>query len=193
MSEVIKISTHSDGKPTENVVAKIGFEASLKNAARNKDNSDVSVLNLYKRAIADNKGISLPTNHQTYFLTKLRRIRKYEKEKEKKGIDQQRKPALNTIDIASSPMSPNISCTPLKKSADSINKTQKKNAYKPTLIRTSVQKRSNMRFVCRGSATPTCSWSVSSQVVKVIIIWDHFTVSLNLILFIKFVFETIMK
>lgn len=94
--EVKKLAVHSDEKPSEHVVMKIIFEASLKNAAREAENHGISVLNLYKRAIAANPFIWLPTNHKTCFLTKLRRIRKYEKEKGSVV------PA--TVDVATSPM-----------------------------------------------------------------------------------------
>lgn len=55
--EIMKISTHSDDKPSEHIVLKIAFEASLKNEVRKVQNAGVSVLNLYKRAIAANDGI----------------------------------------------------------------------------------------------------------------------------------------
>lgn len=106
--EIKKIGTHTDEKPTEHVVMKIAFEANLKNEARKVENAGVSVLNLYKRAISVNEGIWLPTNHKPIFLTKLRRIRKYEKEKEKHG--QRRPPAPATVDAATSPMTPS-QCT----------------------------------------------------------------------------------
>lgn len=79
---VEKLGTHSDEKPSENVIMRIHFEAFLKKQARLVQHAGQSVLNLYKAALAVNyKGILLPSDHKTSFLTKLRRIRKYEVEK----------------------------------------------------------------------------------------------------------------
>lgn len=106
--QITKIATDSDEKPTEHVALKIAFEVALKNEVRKVENASVSILNLYKRAIAANKGIWLPTNHKAEFLAKLRRIRKYEKEKAKTENRQRRQPEF--VDAATSPMPPS-QCT----------------------------------------------------------------------------------
>lgn len=104
----VQLATHSDEKPSENIVLKIQFEANLKNEVRKVENAEISVLNLYKRAIVMSEGIWLPINHKSIFLEKLRRIRKYEKEKAKKENIQSKngsKLKSVTADAATSPMS----------------------------------------------------------------------------------------
>lgn len=104
----VQLATHSDEKPPENIALKIMFEANLKNEVRKVENGEISVLNLYKRAIVMSEGIWLPINHKSIFLEKLRRIRKYEKEKAKKEKVQSKngsKLKSVTVDAATSPMS----------------------------------------------------------------------------------------
>lgn len=103
----VQLATHSDEKPPENIALKIMFEANLKNEVRKVENGEISVLNLYKRAIVMSEGIWLPINHKSIFLEKLRRIRKYEKEKAKKENIQSKngsKLKSITVDAATSPM-----------------------------------------------------------------------------------------
>lgn len=81
----------------------------MKNEVRKPENESVSVLNLYKRAKINNAGLWLPIGHQQEFLTKLRRIRKYEKEKKSKDvvvIDGHNGAAPNMVDVVTTPMIP---------------------------------------------------------------------------------------
>lgn len=102
--ELVVFLTHSDEKPDEHLIFKIAFEAFLKVEARDPTKTNVSVLNLYKHAKNTQfKGIWLPTDHQSTFLAKLRRLREYEKEKPKKNIhDDMKREAITTADAASS-------------------------------------------------------------------------------------------
>ncbi|XP_031626282.1 uncharacterized protein LOC116342708 [Contarinia nasturtii] len=107
---VEKFGTHSHEKLEESGIFKIEFESLLKNQARSSEFANVSVLNLYKNALAGYfKGIWLPNDHKATFLTKLRRIRKYEKEKVKAGkvcTRPSRAPTLTSV-VSTSLMSPN--------------------------------------------------------------------------------------
>lgn len=105
---VEKFGTHSDEKPNENMVMRIHFEAFLKKQARSAQHAGQSVLNLYKAALAVNfKGIWLPSDHKVSFLTKLRRIRKYEVEKKNKPKICRARATVLTVDTATSPFTPN--------------------------------------------------------------------------------------
>lgn len=74
---------------------RIQCEAFLKMQARSAQQSGQSVLNLYKNALAINfKGIWLPSDHKGLFLAKLRRIRKYELQKQRNP-----KPRQNHVSI----------------------------------------------------------------------------------------------
>lgn len=107
--ELVIFSTHSDEKPDEHLVFKIAFEENLKKEVCKSENAKVSVLNLYKHALGTQfKGIWLPTNHRSLFLVKLRRTRRYEKEKPKVAS---RKTVINRAsvlmaDVATSPTMP---------------------------------------------------------------------------------------
>lgn len=105
---VEKLGTHSDEKPNENVMLRIHFEALLKKQARSAQHANRSVLNLYKAALAVNyKGILLPSDHKTSFLAKLRRIRKYELEKQRNPKPQQNRTLTVGVDASTSPFTPN--------------------------------------------------------------------------------------
>lgn len=110
--EVIKFSNHSDEKPDEHVVLKIIFEANLMSEVRRPENNAISVLNLYKRSLALNRGIWLPIDHKSTFLAKLRRVRKYEKSK--KENMQIRTVVAATADVATSPMHISSPKTPMQ-------------------------------------------------------------------------------
>lgn len=104
---VVKLGIHTDGKPDEHTVLKISFEAFLKNEARKQENEGITLLNLYKRAMATNfKGIWLPSDHRSSFLVKLRRIRKYGKDK-KEGKANKGRPKADMVSIGTSPLTAN--------------------------------------------------------------------------------------
>lgn len=80
----------------------------MKNQARRVDFAKISVLNLYKNALATKfKGIWLPTNHKSTFLAKLRRVRKYEKEKKTMTMTKTSRAGTLTLDASTSPISQN--------------------------------------------------------------------------------------
>lgn len=96
--ELVVFGTHSDEKPDEHLLFKIHFEEFLKKDVCKIENSGVSVLKLYKRAKNTVfKGIWLPDNHQTLFLTKLRRLRTYEKKEKPKIVA--KKNVVNRIQV----------------------------------------------------------------------------------------------
>lgn len=68
--------------PDSKMKMKIHFEEFLRKDVLEDKNAAVTVLNLYKRAIEERyKGIWLPQNHRTDFLSVLRRLRNYHKTK----------------------------------------------------------------------------------------------------------------
>lgn len=100
------LGTHSDEKPNENVIMRIQFEAFLKMQAQSAQHSGQSVLNLYKNALDINfKGIWLPSDHKGLFLAKLRRIRKYELQKQRNPKPRQNH--VSIVDASTSPITPN--------------------------------------------------------------------------------------
>ncbi|XP_031636858.1 mucin-17-like [Contarinia nasturtii] len=110
---VEKFGTHSDEKPNESVIMRIQFEAFLKKQARSAQYAGQSVLNLYKAALAVQfKGIWLPNDHKASFLTKLRRIRKYEVEKKDKAKVHQNRDVVLTVDAATSPLTVDATTSP---------------------------------------------------------------------------------
>lgn len=160
-----QLASHSDEIPSENIVLKIMFEANLKNEVRKVENAEISVLNLYKRAIVISKGIWLPINHKSIFLEKLRRIRKYEKEKGKKvnvrpQIGAKLKPA--TADATTSPMSSKKLTTATEIHRTPIIATTKSvSARKPTQCNAIYPKLSEITGI---SPKPSSSTSLKTQI-----------------------------
>lgn len=119
---MVHFSTHSDEKPDDHLFLKIAFEEYLKKEVCKSENFNVSALNLYKRAKKDQfNGVWLPTNHQSLFLTKLRRARNYER-KEKKIVN--KKNTIHSVqmkDVATTPTMPQNSI--LQRIIYSANKT----------------------------------------------------------------------
>lgn len=124
INEVVHLSVHSDEKPDDHLFFKIAFEEYLKKEVCKSENFNISALNLYKRAKNGQfKGIWLPTNHQSLFLTKLRRARNYEK-KEKKIENR-----IQVKDVATSPIQSLILqrktySTPLQNNANATEEKQ---------------------------------------------------------------------
>lgn len=72
--------------PDDRMKTKVHFEEFLKKNVVKKENSNVSVLNLYKRAVNDRyKGLWVPENHRRDFLPVLRRLRNSKKSKSTKS------------------------------------------------------------------------------------------------------------
>ena len=105
--EIVKFSTHSHEKPDEHTIFRIEFEAFLKKEVIKHENASTTVLNLYKKARNTQfRQIWLPVDHQSTFLAKLRRIRKYEREKAKSDAKGNRAiiGQTLTLDAATSPV-----------------------------------------------------------------------------------------
>lgn len=141
-NEVLKLGNHTDQKPDEHFAMKIAFEALLKIEARKQENESVSVLNLYKRAIKNNSGLWLPIGHQQTFLVKLRRIRKYEKERKKTQRLNVRRGAIpNMVDVGTSPTppitSPRMTRSQTKSAAKTTPRTPAPRKAKTNAMKTS--------------------------------------------------------
>lgn len=90
--------------PDEKMKMKIHFEEFLKKDVIQKENTSISVLNVYKQAVETRyKGIWLPQDHRQKFLPVLRRIRDYQKTNVGKPKKSKRD-AINSCDAATSPM-----------------------------------------------------------------------------------------